>query len=221
MSHRRRAALLIGLALLLGVLATSSVARREAALNDSLGPSAPVLVARTELAAGRRIAPADLALREIPARYLPPGALGDAQSALGREPAHSLPTGSYLTEAQLARPGAPPPLPGPRLGRGERVAQVVAVAPPQLLEPGTRVDVLVTRERGEGDGTTELALQDVELLAASEIAGPQEGATRVAAELRVGLADAIRLAEAQAFAAELRLLPRAPGDRRRASGAAR
>ena len=38
---------------------------------------------------------------------------------------------------------------------------------------------------------------------------------RVAASLRVTLRQAVYLAAAQAFASELRLLPRAPGDDRR------
>ncbi len=43
-----------------------------------------------------------------------------------------------------------------------------------------------------------------------------DGAERVAATLRVTVRDAVYLAAAQSFARELRLLPRAAGDRERA-----
>jgi pilus assembly protein CpaB len=85
--------------------------------------------------------------------------------------------------------------------------------------PGARVDVLVTRG-GEGGAAagTELALEDVEVLAA-RVAPPAaraEAGERVAATLRVSVRDAVFLAAAQAFARELRLLPRAAGDDERA-----
>ena len=84
--------------------------------------------------------------------------------------------------------------------------------------PGARVDVLVTRD-GEGGEVagTELALEDVEVLA-SRAAGPgarDDGSRRVAATLRVTVRDAVYLAAAQSFAREVRLLPRAEGDRER------
>jgi pilus assembly protein CpaB len=46
-------------------------------------------------------------------------------------------------------------------------------------------------------------------------AGESAGTARVAASLRLTLRQAVYLAAAQAFAQELRLLPRAPGDRTR------
>ena len=52
-SRRRRAILLLGLALLLGGLAAAHVARREAALEAELGPLVDVVVASRDLAAGR------------------------------------------------------------------------------------------------------------------------------------------------------------------------
>ena len=88
--------------------------------------------------------------------------------------------------------------------RGERAAEVVATAAPDTVKPGSRVDVLVTRERGG----TRLALRDVEVLG---VRGAPE--RRLAATLRVTLAQAVYLADAGAFAREIRLLARAPGDR--------
>ena len=77
------------------------------------------------------------------------------------------------------------------------------------MTAGARVDVLVTREHA-----TSLALEDVEVLAA-RAAGARDGSTpQVAATLRVTVEQAVYLAAAGAFAREIRLLPRAPGDHR-------
>jgi pilus assembly protein CpaB len=101
---------------------------------------------------------------------------------------------------------------------GERVAELVAHGSPELVQPGGRVDVLVTRERGDGSGATTLALEDAEVLAARAAgdggAGSRSDGARVAVSLRVTARQAVYLAAAQSFARELRVLPRAAGDRR-------
>jgi pilus assembly protein CpaB len=95
------------------------------------------------------------------------------------------------------------------------VADVVAQGSPDLVRPGARVDVLVTRETGDGRGSTTLALEDAEVLAARAAADSErDGAPRVAVSLRVTVRQAVYLAAAQSFARELRVLPRAAGDRR-------
>ena len=82
--------------------------------------------------------------------------------------------------------------------------------------------MLVTRDgSGSAPAGTELALEDVEVLAAGRApaaAAAGDGAERVAATLRVTVRQAVYLAAAQAFAREVRLLPRAAGDRRRTGG---
>ncbi len=222
MSRRRRAALLLGLALLLGGLAASDVARREAALTHRIGPLVPVLVTRTAQPAGRRLAAAGLALRELPARFAPAGALADPADAVGLVAAASLPAGAVLGPGAVRDPETAA---GPAAGvrPGERVATVVAQAPRAGVAAGGRVDVLVTREGRSGTGgRTELALQDVEVLGARAAAagsGDAAPGRRVEADLRVTLRQAVFLAAAQSFAREVRLLPRAPGDRGRAAAA--
>jgi pilus assembly protein CpaB len=79
--------------------------------------------------------------------------------------------------------------------------------------------VLVTTEARSGAGRTTLALEDVELLGARPAGeeragdGAESRATTVAT-LRVTLRQAVYLTAAQSFAREVRLLVRAPGDRR-------
>jgi pilus assembly protein CpaB len=220
-SRRRRGLLLLGLALVLGGLAASDVARREAALERTLGPAVPAVVARQDLEPGTRLEPAHLALRRIPARFAPAGSFPAAAELVGLRTATGLGRGEYVAPGHVTQ-GAGGRGDGPPLRPGERVADVVAVGSPEAIVPGGRVDVVVTREGEAGEaGQTDLALEDVEVLAATpaEEEGSADqaspGAPRVAAALRVTVRQAVYLAAAQSFSREIRLLPRAPGDRER------
>jgi pilus assembly protein CpaB len=206
MSRRRRAALLLGLALALGALAASDVARREAALREQVGPAVEVLVARTSLTAGRRVEPGQLAVRRVPERFAPVGGPAVPELIVGRRLAVAVPAGAPLAEHLLERPTVTGPLVGP----GERAAEVVARASPELVVAGSRVDVVVTREE-----QTALALEDVEVLAAQPVRAAEGTSPHVSATLRVTVRQAVYLAAAASYAAEIRLLVRAPGDRRR------
>jgi pilus assembly protein CpaB len=212
-SRRRRAFVLAGLALLLGALAASDVAGREAALDHRLGPAVAVVVARGDLPAGRTVRSSDLAVRRVPARYAPAAAFADPAQAAGLRTTAAVVHGTDLVPAMLADgDGAD----GALLRPGERVADLVAAGPPQLVRPGGRVDVLVTRAGRDGEtGSTSLALEDVEVLSASAAGDDSEsGARKVQVSLRVTVRQAVYLAAAQAFAHDIRLLPRPPGERR-------
>jgi pilus assembly protein CpaB len=213
--RRRRAAILLGLALVLGGLAASDVARREAALREQLGPAMPVVVARAGLPAGHKLAARDLALREVPHRYAPVGVAEVPDALVGQRLAAPVPAGAYLGAAQLESADE---VAGPPVRKGERAAEIVGLGSPDLVVPGARVDVLVTRDGEPGAAAgTQLALEDVEVLAARRARGgaTDDGAARVAATLRVSVEQAVYLAAAQSFAREVRLLPRAAGDRDR------
>lgn len=214
MSRRRRAFALAVLALLLGGLAASDVAGREAALRRSLGAPVDVLVTRDAVKAGEPLAQAGLALRRVPARYAPLDAYEDAGQVTGLRAAVAIAAGTDLTPtlaadpAELAQAAVP-------VAPGERVAEIVALGSPRLVARGSRVDVLVTREAdGQRRASTALALQDAEVLAAApapEDPRAQPGGPRVALSLRVKLRDAVFLAAAQASSV-LRVLPRPAGD---------
>lgn len=207
MSRRRRGVVLVGLALVLGALAAADVSRREAALDRRLAPLVPVLVARADLTPGRPIRVDDVEARSLPARWAPLGAAGGAGEVAGATPAVRIPRGAYVVASDLAAPGGNP------VGPGERAVEIVAAGSPKLVGSGARVDVLVTRE----DRGTRLAMQDVEVLAArtAPAAGQDaSGSQRVAATLRVTVKQAVYLTAAQAFAREVRLLPRGAGDAR-------
>ena len=225
MTRRRRAAALLGLALLLGALAASDVAGREAALRRGLGPAVPVVVARSEIPAGGRLVARRLAVRRVPARDAPAGAFRGVEELGGLRAAVAIPAGADL-EPALVSDGTGDAAAGAPVRPGERVAQIVATGAPELIAPGGRVDVVVTRERGGagGPGATTLALEDVEVLAAAPATAAEsdaQGGPRVALSLRVTLRKAVYLAAAQSFARELRVLPRAAGDRRRGAAGMR
>jgi pilus assembly protein CpaB len=213
MIRGRRAAVLLGLALLLGGLAASDVAGREAALRRAVGPTVPVVVVRGRLAAGDAFAARHLALRRVPARFAPAMAYGSTSALIGARAAVALEAGEDVVPSSVddgTRPAGAP------VRAGERVAELVARGSVALIGAGGRVDVLVTRERGDGSGATTVALEDAEVLAAHAAPADDGGAEgdRVAVSLRVTVRQAVYLAAAQSFARELRLLPRAAGDRR-------
>jgi pilus assembly protein CpaB len=211
MTRRRRAAALLGLALLLGVLAASDVAGREAALRRQLGPTVPVVVVRAPLQAGQRIARGSLAVRLVPERYAPASAFHDPAVAVGRRAGVPIPAGSDLDPALLHVAGPAVAPSGPALRRGERALDLVAVATAGAVAPGARVDVLVTYDgRGGAPGATRLALAGVELLAArpAQAADGPDALPRVVATLRVSVRQAVALTAAAAVAREVRLLAR-------------
>ena len=226
MTRRRRALLLGGLALVLGGLAASNIASREAALERRVGGLVDVVVAREPVGTGAPLLPRALAVRKVPRRFAPEGAIGEPEALAGLRASVDIAAGTDLTAAVVGDGAAGSARPGPPVHAGERVAEVVALGSPELVTPGSRVDVLVTPEPNASEnGQAVLALEDVEVLGATAAAGgdeaegksagkPSPGA-RVAVSLRVSLRQAVYLAAAQDFARELRLLPRAQGDRRR------
>src|SRR6266508_306587 len=123
---------------------------------------------RARAAAGRRAHRARLA-RPAPGaqRYAPPGALRDPAAAVGQRAAVAIAPRTDLVASLLAVPGADSEPPGPRLRRGERALDLVAVGAADAVVAGARVDVLVTYDgRAGAPGPTRLALADVEVLAA-------------------------------------------------------
>jgi pilus assembly protein CpaB len=210
MTRRRRACVLLGLAVVLGALAASNVSRRESALRAQLGPLTQIVVARRALDAGHLLALGDLGVRVVPARYAPAGSDGFASALAGHRLAVPVPAGGAVTDALLVRR---PPAPTDAVRRGQRAVDVLATGSPQAVVAGARVDVVVTSEQREGAAdAARLALEAVEVLAAHPAAGETKAGPRVVATLRVSAAQAVYLTAAESFARDVRLLARAPGD---------
>jgi pilus assembly protein CpaB len=239
-ARRRRALLLLSLALACGGLAASEVGGRVREVERRVGRPVPVVAAARELKAGKEIGRGDLVVREVPERFVPPDAVRGVEEAVGAAPSARLARGAYVTvgalgggEADSSRPGV--------LRRGERAVEVNVAGGSPLSEsggPGSRVDVVISTEPRNGSGRTFLALENVELLAlgsgsggsgnsdgagseaAADDGGGAAGRASATATLRVTLRQAVYLTAAENFAREVRLLPRPGGDRRRAGRAA-
>ena len=224
--RRRRAIVVLALALVCGGLAASDVERRARRADERVGPLVPVAVARADVKAGTRLTPAVAAsaftVRQAPARFVPPDSLPSPTEAAGGTLAVPVAAGSYLTGAMLARrrtgdPGA--------ASSGERLVELNVMAGPDVLAagPDARVDVLLTTGGDGGHGRSYLALEDVELAAVR--AGGGEGTGHGASDgaaaranavagLRVGVRQAVFLTAAESFARELRLLLRPPSEQK-------
>jgi pilus assembly protein CpaB len=228
---------MLALALACGGLAASEVSGRVREVEEAVGSPVPVLVAARDVAPGADLRPADVAMRDVPSRFAPPDALRAAGEAVGTPVAAGLVKDSYITVSTLgATEGAGGGGPGP-LRRGERALEVAVAGGESLAGvagPGSRVDVLVSTDPGEGPGRTQLALERVELLDLTAGGGAEagfapgegtadQGASASAssvATLRVTVRQAVYLTAAQNYAREVRLLPRPVGDRGRARRAA-
>jgi Flp pilus assembly protein CpaB len=213
-SRRTRAIVFLIAALVCAALAATVAGRYRSRVEARYGPLRPVVVATSELPAGEPIgverAGAALAVRRVPASFVPPGALVRTADALGRAPGATIPAGSYVLGAQLAVPKSDPPR-APGVGQGLRPVQV-AVAGAEALTvggeapEGRRVDVVVSRQAGLGrSARAHIAATAVRLLALQGPGGPGESWS---ATLAVTEQQALALIGAQSAGREIRLLPR-------------
>lgn len=120
----------------------------------------PVIVAREDLPAAAVLARERLAIRRVPAKFVPWGAAGPAQLAEveGRQLLHALPAGQAITAAMLA--GETAPLFSASIPAGTRaltfpVDEVNSFS--GLLAPGDLIDLLYAS--GAGAGTTETTVR--------------------------------------------------------------
>ena len=221
MTRRRRAALLLGLALVLGVLAASDVARREARLREQLGPDVGVVVAREDAGRERELRSGDLALRRVPERYVPPTRVLAPDELVGRRLAAPVARHGFVTRSSLAldelAAGAPVRR-GRARGGGHRAR--LAGGGRGRLARRRAGDPRARRGRGAAGPSSRSRTSRCSPprpRAPSPRPSGDDGAPRVAATLRVTVRQAVYLAAAAAFARDVRLLARAAGDRRRSA----
>jgi pilus assembly protein CpaB len=224
--RRRRGLLLLCLALASGGLAASQVRERERSVDAKVGPLVPVVVASRDIPPDERLRPADLAVRRVPARFVPPDALGARARLAGARAAVPVAAGAYITAGVLQGAAAAGERP---LRPGERALELgVAGGGLALAGTGSRVDVLVSTRHHDGAGRTFVALEDVALLDLRPAGGGalaagqtlDEPPATALATLRVTPRQAVYLTAAETFAHEIRLLARPPGDRRRTGAVA-
>lgn len=215
--NRRRRALVFLLGALLAAAGAAAIADGYgASAVRGYGPLRPVVVLGDEIAAGRRIGPREvdstLALRRVPTRFVPQGALASPQEALGLVSQVVLPAGSYLLGAQLgvARKGR---VRARRLSGSRRPVEIAvsgadALLATGLVPPGSLVDVVVTSEpSSSGSGRTYVAAAHVPLLGLKPDAEESAPGVTAAATLGLTKSQALRLIAAESFARKVTLLP--------------
>ena len=188
-----------------------------------VGPRVPVLVATSDIPRGRTLRLGDAVERRVPARFAPPGAFALPSEVAGLRSRVPVARGGYLLASEVEPPASHAPSPK----SGARIVEVPVSGAGSLgglVGPGTRVDVLVTSDRGTGPPRTYLALQRARLVSLRSAGGDEAdsagGAEDAVAALRVSLRQAVLLTAAHNFAREVRLVPRAAGDTGRLSGVA-
>jgi Flp pilus assembly protein CpaB len=213
-SRRARALAFLAAAVICALLAAVVAGRYRSRVESQYGPLRPVLVATSELPAGQPIGPEQarsaLAIRRVPARFIPPGALTQPADTLGRAPGAPIPPGSYVLGVQLAVPQPDVPR-APGVGNGLRPVQVSIAGAEALMvdgasPEGTRVDVVVSQQAGLGrSARAYIAATAVRLLALKSPGQPGDGWS---ATLALSEQQALDLISSQSAGREIRLLPR-------------
>jgi pilus assembly protein CpaB len=113
-----------------------------------------VVVARKDIPEGAALTHSALVVNEWPVATVPPGALSSLDSAVGRVTRVPVYAGEVIVPGRLAPPGTGPGLqvkitPGKR-AMAVKIDDVVGVS--GLIQPDSRVDVLVTLRDQQSDG---------------------------------------------------------------------
>jgi pilus assembly protein CpaB len=198
---------LITFALLLGALAFVVVRGyqdRVEALHPAVGPPVTTVTAAMDLARGTALSDEMLHASTVPEEFVPPGAVGDAASVVGRVLAGDVDAGEILTRSRLAGSEIGPV--AALVPDGLRAVVVPSGVPPGTLRAGDRVEVYATY--GGGRPHTELVASELEVVriltedaaGAGGIGGTTTtGDTGVSVVLLVDGDAAARLAYARAF----------------------
>jgi pilus assembly protein CpaB len=197
---------LIALAVVLGALAFVLVRGyqdRVEALRPAVGPPRDVVTAATDLARGTLLSDEMLLTSSVPEEFVPPGAIEDVASIVGRALMASIDAGEILTRSRVAEPEVGPV--AALVPDGLRAVIVPSGTPPGTLRAGDHVEVYATY--GGGRPHTELVATGLEVVriltegtsGGGGIGGTTTGDGGVALVLLVDGEAASRLAYARAF----------------------
>jgi pilus assembly protein CpaB len=167
--NRSRLLMIGGLALALGLLVSYSVYNRlktmAGAGNESM---VEVIVASGDIPVGTKLAERDVTVARFPQSSLPPSAYTKKSQVLGRGVILPLSKGEFILASKLAAEnagaGLPALIPTGMRAVSVRVNDVVSVA--GFVQPGTRVDVLLTGNPGtNAERQTTTVLENVPVIA--------------------------------------------------------
>ncbi|SIP97671.1 pilus assembly protein CpaB [Janthinobacterium sp. TND4EL3] len=182
----RRAILMMGLAVVLGLLAV--LLASHWLLRQTPAGKGKIVVAASDVNLGQRLTPDMLRLAEWPAESLPQGALQDPAKLAGRVLKTSVLRGEPLSEAKLAPVGTLGGLSAliteGRRAITVRVNDVIGVAGFAL--PGNYVDIIVSTQQDAGDrafpqsrNISKIVLERILVLAVAQEVGRDETKPRV------------------------------------------
>jgi len=176
---------------------------RVEALHPAVGPPVEIVIAATDLARGTALSNEMLDTASLPEDFVPPGAVPDIATVIGRILTSDMDAGETLTRSRLAATTVGPV--AALVPEGLRAVVVPSGAPAGTVRAGDRVEVYATY--GGGRPHTELVatgLEVVRVLAGGASSGSGVGGTStsdpgVALVLLVDGDAAARLAYAHAF----------------------
>jgi pilus assembly protein CpaB len=184
----------------LAVMATLAVQARLRTLEARAAagePGRPIVLTKTDLERGTVLGEGMLTTRDVPARFVPPGALEAPEEAAGRTLESSVVQGEPLTAARLAPTGGPvaalvPP--------GLRAVAVPSTLPMSAIRAGDHVEIHATFASGQPH--TEVVATGAEVLSvipSQTLDGEENGGVGTLI-LLLGPESAERLAFARTFA---------------------
>lgn len=163
-----RPSLLIGLAVVIGLLAAAIVVKLV--LSSDAKVAKTIVVAAEELAPGKKIAAGQVKTVGWFAADLPEGAYLKEADVIGRVPRTALQAGEPVLAVHLARPDSSSGLPA-MITEGKRAIsigadEVTGVA--GFAMPGNYVDVLVSAKDSQGVAFSRIVLEGVKILAVKQ-----------------------------------------------------
>jgi pilus assembly protein CpaB len=157
---QRRYTIVFYAAVLIAAIATYGVYRvLQAAKTSARVVTRPVVVATKAIPAGAALEKQSVEVRQWPAMTVPKEALSTLESAVGRVARVPVFAGEAIVSGRLARAGTAPGLearitPGMR-AMSVRINDVASLS--GLIQPESRVDVLVSVREGGRQGTVEMS----------------------------------------------------------------
>src|SRR5258707_7951736 len=170
--NRSRLFMIGGLALALGLLVSYAVYNRllsSAGANNE--PGMDIVVAVNDLQVGAKLEDRDVRLARFQQSVIPPGAFTKKSQVVGRGVVLPVSKGEFILPNKLAAAnagyGMPSLIPPGMRAVSVRVNEVVSVA--GFVQPGTRVDVLLTgNPGGANEPQTTTVLENVAVLATGQ-----------------------------------------------------
>lgn len=154
---------------------------RPAAVVQQQVPTTSIVVAAADVVPGTVLGPAHLTKVDFPASFVPAGAFGKPEDAQGRVVIVPLARGEVVTELRLAGADIKKGGVAALLADGKRAMAVKAdkvQGMAGLINPGDRVDVLVTLEGQDIKPVSKIILENIRVLAAGTemqtVAGEQK-----------------------------------------------